>query len=295
MMKVVVAASLFVCLSGQASAQRDSVRAHAAYLEGRAALQAQRIGDAIKAFQKAIALDSLSSDYHLWLGNAHLRDLMAASLIRKGVIARRILPEYDHAVALNPRSLDAADARIGFYLNAPAMVGGGLDKAKTEVARIRSLSAYRGGLAQAQIDEKEGKLATAEADYRELMRAYPDSSRPVVSLALLLQAKGQYAEAFTVIDERLEKVPNDTMVNYQLGRVASISGKELDRGEAALRKYLSLLGATDPPSQAAAHYRLGLIHEKQGDPGAARGEYDRAIELNPRYDEAIAARKKVGR
>jgi tetratricopeptide (TPR) repeat protein len=295
MRKVVVAASLLICLSGGASAQRDSVRAHAAYEEGRAALEAQRIGDAIKAFQNAIALDSLSSEYHRWLGNAHLRDLMAASFIRKGIIARRILPEYDRAVALSPRSLDAADARLGFYLNAPAMVGGGMDNAKTEAARIRSLSVYRGGLAQAQIDEKEGNVAKAEADYRELMRAYPDSSRPIVSLALLLQAKGHYAEAFTVIDERLAKFPNDTMVYYQLGRVASISGKELSRGEAALRKYLSLLGATDRPSQAAAHYRLGMIHEKQGDPVAARGDYDQAMELNPRYDEAIAARKKLGR
>jgi tetratricopeptide (TPR) repeat protein len=264
-------------------------------MEGRAALQAQRVGDAIKAFQNAIALDSLSSDYHMWLGNAHLRDLMAASFIRKGVIARRILPEYDRAVALNPRNLAAADARLGFYLNAPAMVGGGMDKAKTEAARIRSLSVYSGGLAQAQVDEKEGNGAKVEADYRELMRAYPDSSGPVVSLALLLQTKGQYAEAFTVIDERLAKFPNDTMVIYQLGRVAAISGKELRRGEAALRKFLSLVGAGDTDFRTAAHYRLGMIHEKQGDPGAARGEYDLAIGLNPRYDEAIAARKKLGR
>jgi len=292
--KVVVAASLLVCLSGRASAQRDSVRARAAYVEGRAALQTQRIGDAIKAFQKAIALDSLSSDYHVWLGNAHLRDLMAASFIRKGVIARRILPEYDRAVALNPKSLFAADARLGFYLNAPAMVGGGMDKAKAEAARIRALSVYRGGFAQAEVDEKEGSAGKAEADYRELMRAYPDSSEPIVSLALLLQTKSRYAEAFTVIDERLARFPNDTMVNYQLGRVAAISGKELSRGEAALRKFLTLLGTTDAQSQAAGHYRLGMIHEKQGDANAARSDYDRAIELNPHSDEAIAARKKLG-
>lgn len=294
-MRLVVAALLLICLSGRASAQRDSVRGHAAYEEGRAALDAQRIGDAIKAFQKAIALDALSSDYHVWLGNAHLRDLIAASFIRKGVIARRILPEYDRAVALNPKSLLAANARFGFYLNAPAIVGGGIDKAKTEAVRIRSLSVYRGGFAQAGIDEKEENVAKAVADYRELIQAYPDSSGPVVALAVLFQTNAQYAEAFTVVDDRLARFPNDTMVNYQLGRVAAISGRELSRGEAALRKFLALLGATDQQSQAAGHFRLGMIHEKQGDLGVARGEYDRAIELNPHYDEAIAARKKLGR
>jgi hypothetical protein len=38
-----------------------------------------------------------------------------------------------------------------------------------------------------------------------------------------------------------------------------------------------------------------MIREKQGDVATARAQYDSAIVLNPRYDEAIAARKRLGR
>jgi tetratricopeptide (TPR) repeat protein len=287
--------ALLVCTAGSADAQRDTMPAHAAFVAGRAAMQGQHYGDAIKAFQKAIALDSMNSDYHVALGDAHTRDLIAASFIRKPMIARRILPEYDRAVALNPANLAAADGRLGYFLNAPTAFGGGMDKAKAEAARIRSLNAYRGDFAQAQIDEKEGNGAKVEADYRELMRVYPDSSAPVVSLSVLLQNKARYAEAFTLIDGRLATFPNDTVVTYQLGRAAALSGQQLSRGEAALRKFIAMLGARDTLSQAVAHYRLGAIHEKQGDPAAARAEYDRSLELNPRLEEASTARKRLAR
>jgi tetratricopeptide (TPR) repeat protein len=276
-------------------AQQDTSRARALFEQGRAAMQARRFDDAATSFERAVELSPNRSEYHLWLGHAYTRQLAAANFIRKGLIGRRIGPQYDKAVELDSSSLAAAEARVDFYLEAPGVAGGGVDKAKAEAARLTRLSAYHGGFAQAKIHEKSKAWDQAEAEYRDLIRAFPDSSRPVVTLATLLQTRERFADAFEVIDARLARFPNDTVVIYQLGRAAAISGKELTRGEAALRKFLSLLGVSDPQSRASAHYRLGMIREKQGDIATARTEYDSAIALNPRYDEAIAARKKLGK
>jgi predicted Zn-dependent protease len=128
-----------------------------------------------------------------------------------------------------------------------------------------------------------------------LIRTHPDSSRPVNALVTLLQSRERYADAFEAIDARLARFPEDTVVVYQLGRTAAISGKELTRGEAALRKFLALVGVKDPQSRASAHYRLGMIREKLGDVASAKAEYDSAIALVPGYSDAVAARKRLGK
>jgi len=240
-----------------------------------------------------VELNPQSSAYHLWLGHGYTRQLATANFIRKGIIGRRIGAEYTKAVELDPGSIMAAEARLDFFLEAPAIAGGGMDKATAEADRIRALSPYHGGFAQAKIAEKTKDWQRAEREYRSLVRAYPDSSRPVVSLALLLQNQERYPEALAAIDERLAVAPNDTVALYQFGRTAALSGLALERGEEALHKFLALLGGGDTLSRANGHYRLGMIREKQSDLAGARAAYDSAIALYPRYADAMAARKRV--
>jgi tetratricopeptide (TPR) repeat protein len=288
-------AILLLVLAPAAQAQPDTARARETFDQGRAAMQARRFDDAAASFERAVQLDPNKSEFHLWLGYAYARQLAAANFIRKGIIGRRIGPQYDKAVELDSSSILAAEARVDFYLEAPGLVGGSADKAKAEAARLARLNAYHGGFALAKVAEKEKAWDQAEMDYRVLARAFPDSARPVVALVTLLQNRERFSEAFAAIDARLAHFPNDTLVIYQLGRTASISGQELTRGEAALRKFLGLLGVSDPQSRASAHYRLGMIREKQGDVADARAQYDSAIALVPRYEDAIVARKRLGK
>ena len=274
---------------------QDTVHARAAYEQGRAAMHARRFDDAVKAFERAIELNPQRSDYHLWLGHGYTRQLATANFIRKGMIGRRIGAEYTRAVELDSSNIAAAEARLDFFLEAPGIAGGGADKAAAEAARIHALSAYYGGFAQAKIAERAKDWQRAEREYRELVGAYPDSSRPVVSLAMLLQNQGRYPEALTAVDTRLAVAPNDTLVLYQLGRAAALSGQALDRGEAALRKFLALLGTGDTLARANGHYRLGMIREKQGELAGARAAYDSALALYPGYTDALAARKRLDR
>ena len=272
---------------------QDTVRARGAYEQGRAAMRERKFDDAVKAFERAVELNPRLSDYHLWLGHGYTRQLATANFLRKGIIGRRIGAEYTRAVELDPTSIPAGEARLDFYLEAPGIAGGGVDKAMAEAARIRAISPYHGGFAQAKIATKAKDWQSAEREYRSLVHAYPDSSRPVVSLALLLQNQDRYPEAFAAIDERLGLAPNDTLVLYQLGRTAALSGQELKRGEAALHKFLALLAEGDTVSRANGHYRLGMIREKQGEVAGARAAYDSALALYPGYADALAARKRL--
>jgi len=82
--------------------------------------------------------------------------------------------------------------------------------------------------------------------------------------------------------------------HYQIGRAAALSGKQLDRGEQSLKLWMA-----HPPADAAvttrsgAHYRLGMVYDKQGKRALARAEYEQALRINSRNDDARKALEKL--
>ena len=270
---------------------RAEAEAKAAFDCGKAAHNAGKTDDAVSCFERAVALDPASSLYQMWLGHAYSRQLSSASFLRKPFIARRSGEAYNMAVKLDPSSLDAAEARLDFFLGAPGIVGGGVDKARAEAARLATLDAYRGGIATARIAEHEKNGAEAERLYRSLMTQYPDRNAAADALVAMLQNAQRFDEAFKIVDERIARLPDETANLYNLGRLSAVSGQHLARGEAAMRRFLVLI--TDPVRQSHAHYRLGMIKEKMGDASAAAAEYQAAIKLYPRHEPAAAALKKI--
>ena len=68
----------------------------------------------------------------------------------------------------------------------------------------------------------------------------------------------------------------------------------LDQGKAALERYIAGSPGPDDPPLANAHYRLGMVLERLGNKAAARVEYQAALRLNPKLDDAKKALNKLG-
>jgi len=297
MMRWAVIVCLIVGAGPGASARQakeSSSEARTAFECGRAAHNAGKTDEAASCFERAVALDPTSSLYQMWLGHAYSRQLSTAGFLRKPFIARRCGEAYNMAVKLDPTSIDAAEARLDFFLGAPGIVGGGIDKARAEAARLATLDAYRGGMATARIAEHEKQWPEAERLYRSLMADYPDRTAAVDALVTILQNAQRFDQAFTIVDDRLARHPDETASLYNLGRLAAVTGQHLARGEVAMRRFLALTTA-DPVRQSNAHYRLGMIKERMGDSQAAATEYRAAIDLYPRHEAAAAALKKIQR
>ena len=173
--------------------QRDTAKAREAYLAGRQAIREKRIPDAIASFNKAVELNDRSSEYFLWLGHAHTRDIARANFMRQGLIARRIRSAYDKAVELDSSSADAAESRFEFYTNAPGIAGGGMDKARAEAARLKKLDQYRGDIALGRIEEIEHRYPSAESLYQGVTQSPADSSTRAVAQARLKNVRAKIA------------------------------------------------------------------------------------------------------
>jgi len=270
-------------------AASDTGDARAYYWLGRIALAQNNADNAVRWLEKAVELNDSSSEYHLWLGRATGTKAEHASVFKRLSLAERTKAEFERALALDSLNIDARVDLITYLTQAPGFLGGSHDRAKAMAKELRTLNPYRGALAEATIAEGEKNAAGAEAEYRMLLKNYPDSAESMVRVATRYEQGRRWGDAFTIVDSFLARRPSDPAALYQLGEVAALSGQRLDAGEAALERYLSMPVSEELPSYADAHFRLGSIEERKGNAAAARTEYEAAIGLDPTLKEARQA------
>lgn len=240
-------------------AQNEPENAGIQFYLGRLALQRDDHQKAVAHLERAVALSPGESRYHQRLGDAYGRSAQKAGLFSKMGLAGKCRAAYEKAVALDPKSLDARFALLGFYQQAPAIAGGGLDKAHAQAEEIKKLDANRGRIA----------------------------------VAGLYVAEKKYDLAFAEFESALKQNPDDYAALFQTGRLAAISGEKLDHGLAALRQCLAQTPPEGQPSHAAAHWRIGNILEKKGDNPGARAAYEAAVKIEPQFAPAIDSLKKL--
>jgi tetratricopeptide (TPR) repeat protein len=269
--------------------------AHAAEYLGRTLFEQDLLEDAARTLERAASLDPRSSWIHYWLGRAYGAQAIRGNLLVRARLAGKVRRAFERSEELDPTNVRARMALLEFHLRAPSFMGGSLEKARMEAEEIRRLDPLRGHRAAARIHENRKRYELAAAEYEAAARDFPARPDPYYWMEDAAVERKDWAAAFTAL-ERLEKaLPGETGALYETGRIAALSGKELDRGEAALRRYLELDHdpRADAPSLALAHLRLGEILEKRGDRRAAREEYDSATRLEPTLTEARQALSRL--
>jgi tetratricopeptide (TPR) repeat protein len=254
---------------------------------GRVYFAMNRYRDAADQFEKAIRIDDNVASHHLWLGNALGNTADSTSKIKLPFLARRVKSEFERTVALDPQSLDGRAGLVDFYSQAPSVMGGSMDKAHEQAREILKLNPMRGHLEEADLYGREKKPAEVERELKAAEQAAPDSAVAMYTLGSFYQNSKRWADAFGVYDRMLKRFPGELLVHFQIGRAAALSGEQLERGERELKTVLSTAPADFPrPTLAGAHHRLGMIYEKQGRKDAARAEYQVAVSINPKNEDA---------
>ena len=90
----------------------------------------------IPACERARNLDPQKSLYHLWLGRIYGEKADHAGFLSAAGLAKKVRVEFERAVELDPESWEARADLAEFYLSAPAIVGGGKDKARAQANAI---------------------------------------------------------------------------------------------------------------------------------------------------------------
>jgi len=126
--------------------------------------------DAIREFKSAVAVQPNSSLAHLWLGRALGRKAEKANSVQAAFMVGGVRKEFERAVGLDPRSLEARSDLLEFYLDAPSSFGGGIAKAQMQAEAIARLDPAEGRRARARIAEKQMQYDIASHENRATPR-----------------------------------------------------------------------------------------------------------------------------
>lgn len=125
-----------------------------------------------------------------------------------------------------------------------------------------------------------GRLAEAEALYRQILAAEPQHAEALHLLGVLAHQVGQNEIAVALIEQAIRVDGANRRYHNNLGTAYRML-KRLDAAAASYRRALALSS-----DFAEAHGNLGIVLEEQGDLAAAEACFRRAIALAPGFAEA---------
>lgn len=253
-----------------------------------------RVPSGVQGLEAAVREDPNNAVYHYWLGRAYGQQAQNANPLRQMRAASRARSSMERAVALAPDYLDGREGLMQYYLQAPGIAGGSVDKARLQAREIARRNPYRGAVALVQVARKERDPNAVIRAFDSSIEQFPDGATLYNALIAVLAERKDWPRAWNTV-ERLERVrPGWQPGRYAFGRIAAISGQRLDAGESYLREYLSYEPQGRDPSHAGAHWRIGMILEHRGDRAGARREYQEAVRLDPALVAARQSLAKLG-
>ena len=281
----------------------------------RRSLRVRRSPPRRRLAEKAVLLDGSVARYHRQL--AEVQGLLAqhANVFQQVMLARRFRKEIGAALERDPRDTQALRDLLEFYLLAPGVVGGDVKKADAMAQQISAISGVEGFLAKARVAEFRKDRWQAEALLRRVAEIRPASYKTQVALGSFLvsghrddsgaeaiardaialetgrvaaycilaevyAARGDWDALEVALSSAAKAVPDDAAPYYRAAVQLLAQHRESVRAERYLRLYLAQEPEGNQPTDADAHWKLGLALQSQGLAGNALREWKAAIQLD---------------
>ena len=242
---------------------------------------AQAVAECQTALAHGLANDSTAQD---WTGRALGNQAAQAGMLKGLRLAFGVRDAFEAAVDLNPAS-EAACVDLGeYYTSAPAIVGGGTDKALALATRIeRALPAVAHRI-RAMAAERDKDLATAEQEFEAEIAV----SRNPGTLVDLAAFYGRHHEESKAVTTARETIAADRSLDATIVEAAGVLGDAHQASLAAetMRLYLAHGEKSDTAPAFRVYTMLGRLVAGSGDRTAAREDFEQALALASHYAPA---------
>lgn len=282
--------------------------------------------DARSLAEKAVALKPADARYHRQLADMDGETAEAVSLFSKSGWAKKFKAEAEKGAELDPQNIEVRFDLLEYDLQAPRLMGGGKDKAAAMAQEIARIDPVKGDLAEARLAQDQKNASAEESWYRKALTLRPDDYEVLTDLAgyyerlpqprfdearkyaeqairaapgrvdafaLLAYAdasEGKWSDLEAALAEGQKSVPDDLDPYYRAGLAIlnrnQAAPADLKRAEEYFRKYLGAETEGNQPTPPDAHWRLGLVLEKEGRKADAVAELKTAVKLNPQLGGA---------
>lgn len=237
--------------------------------------QEARMDEAVKFGEQCVAAHPQSSECFEIMGSLYSMKAATGGMLSAMSNAGKGREALQKAVELNPKNFSARHFLLMFYLQAPGIAGGGMDKAQALQQDTAKVNKEAGNLLLARLMIKEDKLSQAES---LVLAANPGGIEELedIQIAIMGSLGAQYREQKKFADsERLlrdviKRAPNNISGFALLGRTLAAQGKH----EEAIKEFQKGLNLED---RAGLHYRIAQSHQAMGDKMRATQGFEKAL------------------
>ena len=249
---------------------------------------------AIASAERAVAIDPRNSVYHEWLGKAYGEKASHASMFSALGLARKTHKEFETAVELDERNYSARQDLIEFDCSAPGIVGGGEDKAKPEIEKLKAMDASEWHYAEGNCERQKKDLESADAEFQLALESHPKSAGLIYDIGDYEVRRDQPERLLEVAEIGKQAAPSDPRGMFYRAVGLILKNEKPEEAKRLLREYLQKAPKrTGYPKYATAHEWLGRLYEKQGEMESAEKEYEAALQLEPKDKSARDALKRL--
>jgi tetratricopeptide (TPR) repeat protein len=256
----------------------------------------EQFDDAATACEHAVALDSQNSSYHLWLGRALGERAARASFLTAFSLAKRTRSEFEEAVRLDPRNIEALTSLGEFYRQAPGVVGGGIDKARQIADQLDKVDPSRAHQLRGNIAEQQKDFTTAEQEFKQAVSAGPHPAPAWTTLAGYYARRQRFADMESAMRSARNAALNDrrsSVALYDGAGLLTESNRDPALAATMLDDYLAGTSKTEEAPAFIAHIRLARLKQQLGDQAAAGRERAAALSLAREYKPAQDFRPQI--
>jgi tetratricopeptide (TPR) repeat protein len=202
-------------------------------------------------------------------------------------MAYKVRDAFQHAVQLDPQN---AVARLGlakYYIMAPGIAGGGVDKAHEQIAVLQKIDPVAAAETRATLAEQNKDFAKAEACLRRAAQL-DNSGDGNYWLGAFLVKQGRFVDAIAAFKNGIRKNPSNSRNYYGVGNAAVLGKVHVDEAIRDLHQYLTMPHDWQPgtPTYKVAHYHLAKLYGITGDKANEKAQYEAALNLDARQREA---------
>lgn len=239
--------------------------------------------------EQAVKLDEQSSNNHLWLGRALGERASRASFLSAYSLAKRVRAEFEEAVRLNPRNVEALAALGEFYYSAPGVVGGGIDKAENVAAQLERIDPARAHELRGHISVQRKDYGTAEREFKQAITVSAHPALQWMTLASFYRGQERWTEMESAMHGGETAAVRDKHAGVALFNGASLLRSTHRDGARAAKMLEEYLGGKDRTEEGPSFVALTWLAELKkelGDPEAASREQAAALALAHEYKPA---------
>lgn len=249
---------------------------------------------AVRDCQQAIQLDPGNSDNHMWLGRAFGEKADKASFLSAFSLGKKVLSEFQKAAQLDPRNAEALSDLGEFYVEAPGVVGGGLDKAESVAMELDRVDPVRAATLRAAIAKARGDLGSAESYLKRALAISRHPAHQWTALARFYGTRGRWAEmddALHNADVAASHDPHAAVAFYDAAGLLIRYKRDPAFAAKLLEQYLASPYKTEEAPAFIAYARLANVQQKLGDAANAQIALAAASELASEYQPAQDLRR----